>query len=71
MSLAATYADATLSEAQVTDTSASMIMNPKVAGELREDYRSAAMRAGSGGLLGGPDLRKSVAAVRSRSREPW
>jgi hypothetical protein len=34
----ATYADANCSEAQVTVTSASMIMNPNLANELREDY---------------------------------
>ena len=37
-----------------------MIMNPKLAHELREGYRSAAMRAGLGGLLGGFSLAEAV-----------
>lgn len=37
----------------MTDTSASVIMNPKLAKELRKGYRSAAMRQAVGGLLEG------------------
>jgi hypothetical protein len=37
-----------------------MIMNPKLANELREDYRSAAMPGGLGGLLGGFSLTEAV-----------
>jgi len=41
----------------VTESSASMIMNPKLAHELREDYGSTAMRAPFSGLLFGFLLR--------------
>jgi len=45
-----------------------MIMNPKLANELREDYGSAAMRAGWGGLPGGFSLTEAVEVSGGPSR---